>query len=220
MTEHSKFENYSMNTPNELVLGFDDSITGKIDIKEIESTQDEDDESDEPTKKEDIEDFEDDTNEEDNNSFYIFSLNNGTTFLESTKIVQSSKNVEKFIKLLYAGKIPKMSYTDIYRYHAQVELENSTPLGVPANTRAAIIAELCRSKKDKSIPFRLTLNKSDVNKNTDFKLISIKSLPDIISTFSGLSFENVNKSLTYAIDNEKNGKPEVITPIEKIVLSK
>lgn len=231
--ENGKFQNFSFNTPNQIVINFDDNIVSKqisgktTDDDESVEPKDDDDmiidgsEEDDEKEKEDEDNKDDDDikDEEVDTAHQVFILNNGTAFLESIRFVQSSKNVEKFVKLLYAGKLPKMTYEQIYQFHTQVEEENSTPLGIPAATRAAIIAELCRSRKNTRKPYRMTLKIEDKNK-TNYKLVPIKSLPDMVSTFSGLTFENVNKSLVYAISNTKDGKPEVITPIEKIVINK
>jgi hypothetical protein len=147
--------------------------------------------------------------------FKIFRLEKGDIFMESETIVASPKNVEAFANLLHAGKVPKTTYESIYRQYIQVQEDNKTPLGVPSSTIEATIAELCRSIKNEEIPFRIALNRGGAL--TDFKLVTLRSLPALISTFSGISFENINAALASGVARKRKGKEEEITPMEKTV---
>lgn len=146
-------------------------------------------------------------------SFIVFNLEKDDIFMESETIVPTAKNVEKFAKLLHAGKLPKTSYEAIYHQYIQVQLDNNASLRVPSTTIESIIAELTRSEKDISKPFRL----SSDPKGKGFKLINLKQLPQLISTFSGVSFENIDNAITTSIVRKRQDKPNLITPMEETI---
>jgi len=148
--------------------------------------------------------------------YRVFTLERGDVFLESETIVTSAKNVESFVKLLHSGKLPTMVYADVYRQYMQVQDDNETSLGVSSATLEAIVSELCRYEKDHDIPFRLALAKAGTTER-DFEMVTLKTLPELTSTFSGISFENVNKALASSVNNKRKKKKEKITPMEAAI---
>lgn len=145
----------------------------------------------------------------------IFIMTEGDTFMESETIVKNPNNVYKFATLFHSGNFPKTTYEAIYTQYMQVQFDNKTLLGVPSSTIEGIISEICRWNKDTSKPFRLGLAKNA--KPNDFKMIGIRNLPRQLSTFSGITFEDINQSIASGIARTRTGKEEKITSIEKIV---
>jgi hypothetical protein len=197
MVEGGKPINHALAIPNPIVLSYSKEYTTKENISSEADTEEE-------------------GEDEEDSSFRVFVIEKGETFLESESIVIGSANLEGFVKLLHSGKLPKTTYEMIYKLYMDVQKSNKTTLGVSSSTLEAIIAELCRWKKDHSIPFRIALKK-DSTKDTDFEMVSLKTLPELISAFSGVSFENINRSLLVGINNKRLGKEDRMTPMEQII---
>jgi len=153
--------------------------------------------------------------DDDEQPYKVYTLKKGDTFLENEFSIKSTDNLEFFFGLLFSGKLPKTSYEDIYNQLSNLQEENSIDLGVNTSIIELMISELTRYNKDKMIPFRKALAKG-ANKG-DYIGVNIKLLPSFTSSFAGVSFENMDQSLLFAIDNERNGKPERITPTEESI---
>jgi hypothetical protein len=145
----------------------------------------------------------------------VFRLVKGDVLMESETIVMNPKNVQKFANLLHSGHLPKMTYEAIYHQYMQVQADNKTSLGVPSSTIEGIIAEICRCHNDRDKPFRLGLAAG--MRGDDFVMASLKSLPHLLSTFSGVSFEDINRALASGIVRTRQGKEERITSMEHTI---
>lgn len=134
-------------------------------------------------------------------------------FLPSTRTVQNTvQNTLNFINLLHYGKLPQnIKYEEIINiYRKNLEL-NKVNLKVPSVLLESIISELCRSKKDRNIPYRLDKTMSG------FSYAPIKMLPHLNSTFASLSFEDPNKGIALSIKRTRENKEQALSPIEKVI---
>lgn len=151
-------------------------------------------------------------------SYYVFILDKGCIFVENVIKEQSATNAKNFIFKFHSGKLSKnLKYEDIIDvYTSCVDLNN-----VKLNNASAMfemnIAELARSKNDEKIPFRKAINANPNLTQLDYKLINIKQLPNINSTFASMMFENIDQSIHYSLLKTKNHEKEVESPLEKII---
>ena len=145
----------------------------------------------------------------------VFRLMRSDALMESETIVMNPKNVQKFASLLHSGHLPKTTYEAVYHQYVQVQADNKTDLGVPSSTIEGIIAEICRYKKDRGKPFRLGLAKGA--KDEEYVMVGLKTLPHLLSSFSGVSFEDMNRALTTGVSRTRRGEEEKITPMERTI---
>jgi len=77
---------------------------------------------------------------------------------------------------------------------------------------------LCRDKKDLTQPFRKEIGKDKAGiTQYDYENINLKRLPPLSSTFTAITFEDMNQSLISSIKKNRNGEKEVDSPIEKTI---
>jgi uncharacterized protein YifE (UPF0438 family) len=152
----------------------------------------------------------------DADTYNVYSLEEGDIFLDSETIVPSSNNLKNFVKLLHSGKLPKTTYESIYKQYMNIQESNNIMLKVSSATLEAMIAELTRWKDDKLVPFRMAIDNPKVTES-DYQMVSLKTLPFLISTFSGLSFEDIDKAILYGIERKKSNKKNIITPMEETI---
>jgi hypothetical protein len=145
----------------------------------------------------------------------VFRLNRGDILMESESIIMNPKNVHKFAELLHSGHLPKTTYEAIFSQYTQVQADNKTNLNVPSSTIEGIIAEICRSARDRGKPFRIALGAGA--KDSAFIMAGLKSLPHLLSTFSGVAFEDINRALSAGIARTRRGDEELITPMEMTI---
>ena len=77
-----------------------------------------------------------------------------------------------------------------------------------------ILSELYRDKKNLTKPFRHSYNGTN---GLDYKMVSIKTIPQLTSTFAGIMFEDINKQLLSAVVSADKKVVEKETPLEKLV---
>jgi len=185
-SESAKFKYFIFNNPNSIYMKFQESYNSTETIKGVED------------------------------KYKVFKFLKDDVFIDNVNFVPSPKNIEAFVKLLHSGKLPKISYENIYHQYMEVQRMNNTYLGVPSSTIEGIISELARFDRDKSVPFRLALKNASV-KDSDYTLINLKLLPQNISTFSGISFENINSAIASGVDRTRHNGKEPKTSMEETV---
>lgn len=144
--------------------------------------------------------------------YRIFRYREGDEFVVSTDVIQSIANVEKCANLFYVlGFIPNtIPYDQIHEYIMDNMALNGSSYGVNAQIIGFTISELCRSKKDPNIPFRL----SKSTNMHDYKSMSIKNISKLISPYTALISEDFDESLVYAMLNDSPKD----TPLEEILV--
>lgn len=151
-----------------------------------------------------------------NDEYTVFRLEKGDKFIANVFVQQISSAVITFVKALHGGSMPKsISYDEILGlYHNVLEL-NNVSLNAPSLIYELSIAEVCRSKKDQSKPFRDAVNKKPDMSRYDYVNINLNKLPMLNSTFSGLTFENMNDAIIKSLDRTETGGEEKFSPLER-----
>ena len=151
-----------------------------------------------------------------NDEYTVFRLEKGDKFIANVFVQQISSAVIDFVKALHGGSMPKsISYDEILGlYHNVLEL-NNVSLNAPSLIYELSIAEVCRSKKDQSRPFRDAVNRKPDMSRYDYVNINLNKLPMLNSTFSGLTFENMNDAIIKSLDRTETGGEEKFSPLER-----
>ena len=122
-------------------------------------------------------------------------------------------------KLIENAKMPPyISYEDALPIYMNAMIASDTKgLGVDAVTIEFILSGLYRSKKQMRDPFRLAYNGHN---EFDYKRVRINKIPQLTSTFTAISGEDIDTQLVSSILNTRdpstNGE-EVESPMEKII---
>jgi hypothetical protein len=152
--------------------------------------------------------------------YNIFTLENGDAFLYDVNYKESIDDVTFFIqKLIEGAKLPPtLSYEEVLNvYLKALEVTKiNSKLGVGAVTLEFILSELYRDKKNTSNPFRLKYDAKTVSPY-DYRMLRIVKIPEMNSTFTGITGEDINQQLISAILRNREGKKERVSPIEKII---
>ena len=114
----------------------------------------------------------------------------------STNLVQFIGNVEKFNNLFFilGYIINTIPYDKIYEYIMDAMSLNGYSYGLNSQVFGFIISELCRSKDDPNIPWRLS-------KSTD-QSMSVKGISKLVSPYTAILSEDFDESIMYAMMND------------------
>lgn len=152
-------------------------------------------------------------------SSYIFVLSKGMIFMNTTKKEQTAENSKNFVFSLHGSKLPStIPYSELLKIYLDNILLNKTKIDNPGCILEMTIAELCRCKDDVNTPFRMKIGEDYKHvEQTQYMMTNIKNLPPINSTFTALSFENIDASIISSIGKTVNGDSELISPIERVI---
>ena len=148
----------------------------------------------------------------------VFRLEKGNQFIANINYQKTSDTVITFVNKLHNGKMPKiLSYEEILKLYIGVLDLNGVSLKAPSLLYELVIAESCRDSKNLSRPYRLKAAKSAKLDPYGFTNIRINRLPQLNSTFAGLTFENMTDSVISSLERTVRGGTEQPSPIEDTI---
>lgn len=143
----------------------------------------------------------------------------GDKLMTTINVVQSIDNVEKFIDLLNAGKLPNtIEYNMVLNLFLKNLEINNVDLNVPSVVLEAMITEVYRYKNDRSIPFRRVVGKAN-KKISEYEYITanMREIAELGSTFTALTFEDIDTMINASLNRELYNRDEAQSPVEKIL---
>lgn len=151
--------------------------------------------------------------------YRVLKFYNGDKVLTSTNLVAHYDNVELFIlKLLSEGKIPDtIPYETVFKMLLENLELNAMNLGTPGVVYALVVAEICRYNKDLALPFRKIIGKGGSISQTDYTPVNLRTLCSYSSTFSALTFEDIDTMVITSVNKKRYNKKETQTPVEEII---
>lgn len=150
--------------------------------------------------------------------YRVLKFKDGDKLVVQTSVPQFIENVEEFFKLfVLSGHIPDtIDYRNIYKYFIDaMELSGNKWDSISNQIFGILQSEICRDPKDHSRPFRLSEAKKR-GEWDNYKNISIKEIPNYISSYVSLTSENYDDSIIAATMM----KNETYSPLEKVLTGK
>lgn len=150
--------------------------------------------------------------------YYVLKYFNGDVVMTSTNAIATVDNVETFIKMLNDGKIPStIPYDNLLPLMIKNLEINSVNLQVSATLMSCIISELYRSKKNIAKPFRQEIGKSRDVSVFAYTNVNNRTVCSMNSTFSALTFEDIDSMITSSINKNRYGRNQAYTPVEELI---
>ena len=112
----------------------------------------------------------------------------GNKVMNST-VIQDSENAEMYLKFI-----------------------------VPSVIEELILSATYRDKNDLTKKFSNTIGKDPTNVSQfDYKMVSVRQICQFTSTFTGVTFEDIDSMITSSLNRARNKTEEKPSPIEKII---
>ncbi len=133
-------------------------------------------------------------------------------------ISESSKHVEAFVKLILNGKLdPNIPYDKvIYIWLKNMEY-GGKDLKVPLVILELIISKVYRYKKNPDKTFAKVIGKDPKTSPTAYTCFNARTIAAHNSTFSAMTFEDMDSMITTSLNSNNYNKTEEESPIEKII---
>lgn len=149
-------------------------------------------------------------------AFTVLKYFKGDTFINNVNIAKSADNTMLFINLLHGGKLPRtIPYNEIAKLEMDNLSFNDVNLNVSATILELIVSELYRSKGNLSRSFRF-----DAAAGKDllaYEPINLKQIANSNSTFTAVTFEDLDYALLTSANKLRTNAKEAISPIEKTI---
>ena len=151
--------------------------------------------------------------------YYVLKYYKNDKMMVSTEIIQDISNLKVFINLLLAGTIPPtIEYESILKmFYKCMEINNETA-NVTGLVLSIIVSEICRFKKDETIPFRRIIGNNKYNvSQLDYKMCNYRQVCANTSTFTAITFEDIDTMLAYSINRKRYNKKSIKSPNEELL---
>ena len=153
-------------------------------------------------------------------TYEVFELTTGDAFLYDIAYKESIDDIDFFFsKLIENAKMPPtVAYDESLNIFLKAleATKINEKFGVGAVTLEFLLSEAYRDRKNNSKPFRLTYD-GKRGSPYDYRMVRMVKIPELNSSFTGLTGEDVNHQLVSAILRSRQNKKERYTPIEDIL---
>lgn len=148
--------------------------------------------------------------------YYVAKFYKGNKLM-SKFIMPDSTNVEIFLNMMLRGKVPNTIPYDriIDIWHNNLKL-NNVRIGTTSCILEIIISEIYRDINNPDNKFATVIGKDPKISQYDYKTANIREICARKSTFTAISFEDLDSMITTSLNMDDN-KEQTISPIEKII---
>lgn len=148
----------------------------------------------------------------------VLKYYHGSKVMDSV-IIEDSSNAELYLKFITQGKIPpSVPYDKSLILWRKNQAMTGVKFDVPSVIAELILSASYRDKNDPSRKFAQVIGKDPNNVSQyDYKMASIRQICQYTSTFTAITFEDIDSMITTSLNRCRDKKPEVESPIEKII---
>ena len=132
--------------------------------------------------------------------------------------LENSSNVESYLNFIMKGKVPSIvPYEKSLQIWRKNQAINSANLGVPSVIEELILSTSYRYKKNPGIKFAHVIG-ADLNiSQFDYVMNNIRQICQYTSTFTALTFEDIDSMVTTSLNRTRTNGYEAYSPIEALI---
>lgn len=138
--------------------------------------------------------------------------------ITNASLVQDSAYAERFANFVLQGKIPAIvPYEESIQLWINNQELNNVNLGVPAVIEELILSSAYRYKENPSLKFAHVYGKDKNIDSFDYVMKRVREVCQYTSTFTGLTFEDMNSMITTSLNRTRSKETEAYSPLEDII---
>lgn len=138
--------------------------------------------------------------------------------ITNATIPEDCSNVETYLSFVLKGKVPSIvPYEKSIQILKKNQEMNNASLGVPDVIQEMILSVSYRYKKDPSIKFSHVIGKNPNISQYDYVMNNIRQICQYTSTFTALTFEDIDAMVTTSLNRTRNKSNEAYSPIENLL---
>lgn len=133
-------------------------------------------------------------------------------------VVEDSANVEAYLDFVNKGKVPSIvPYEKSLQIWQKNQALNSANLGVPSVIEELILSVSYRSKENPSLKFSHVIGKDLSVSQYDYVMNNIRQICQYTSTFTALTFEDIDSMVTTSLNRTRTNAYEAYSPVEDLL---
>lgn len=138
--------------------------------------------------------------------------------LMNSKIIQDAQSSLQYLDMVMAGKVPpSVPYDMVASLCQKNKLVNKVNFGVRPEVEEMVIALNYRNPNNLSEPFSKVYGSDLSISPYAYTTVGTRQICQYASTFSSLTFEDMDSMLTTSINRSRNKGTEQYSPIEEII---
>lgn len=135
----------------------------------------------------------------------------------SSVIFQDEIHAKDYLKFLMSGKMPHIiPYSKLLDLWRKNQVLNGVHFGLGSVYLELVLSVLCRNPSDLSQKFAKISGKGEGD-DYDYKFASVRQICQYNSTFTALTFEDIDSMITTSLNKTRNKVKEQETPVEQII---
>ena len=136
----------------------------------------------------------------------------------NSNLIENSSNVESYLNFVIKGKIPAIvPYEKSLQIWRKNQSLNSATLGVPSVIEELILSVAYRYKNDQGKKFAHIIGKNPEISQYDYVMNNIRQICQYTSTFTALTFEDMDAMITTSLNRTRTKGNEAYSPIEDLL---
>lgn len=136
----------------------------------------------------------------------------------NSHFVKNDDNVTAFVHFVLKGKLPgNMPYSKAISIWRKNTTMNKVSLGVPSSIMELILSVAYRDKKNPYNKFSTVIGKDPNVSQYDYSMSNIRNICKYTSTFTGITFEDIDLMITTALNRSNNKIKEEEAPTEVLL---
>lgn len=134
------------------------------------------------------------------------------------RFVKKSTNTVELVKMILNGYIPTfVPFDQVYSMLLSSCEQNGVNLGVPNYVLEMIVSVIYRQKNDPTQKFSKLYGKDETVSPYDYQTANIRRACQYASTFSAITFEDLDTMITASLNRSATNKEEAYSPLEDII---
>ena len=133
-------------------------------------------------------------------------------------VIEDSSNVEMYLNFIIKGKVPPIvPYEKSLQIMRKNQSLNGCSLGVPSMMEELVLSAAYRYKENPNIKFSHVIGKNPEISQYDYIMSNIRQICQYTSTFTGMTFEDLDSMVTTSLNRTRTKTPEAFSPIEELL---
>lgn len=132
-------------------------------------------------------------------------------------VLKDQDNATAMLGMVTYGKIPPViPYKKSLELWCQNAILSNVNFGVPLVIQEVVLSCSYRYKKDPTKKFAEVYGKDPNLDQFEYEMASIRRICQLTSTFTGVTFEDFDSSVTMSLNRARDGKEEAESPLEEL----
>ena len=147
----------------------------------------------------------------------VLKYQKGHKILSST-VIEDSDNCAAYLNFILQGHVPSIvPYEKSLQIWRKNQDLNSVNLGVPSVILELLLSVSYRDKTNPGTKFAHVIGKDPNTSQYDYVMNNIRQICQYTSTFTGITFEDIDSMITTSLNRTKNKGEESFSPIEQLI---